>query len=235
MTDATDKSDRELIEAIRQGDDAALEQMVLRHDALVHYVVKRFEGRGRERDDLVQLGRLGLVKAARNFDPEAYHVRFSTYAVPLIMGEIRRFLRDDNQVHVARSIRENSIRLARLREKLGDDVPLDELAKELRLSREETLLAMEAGYGVRSLSEPLGDGDLLLQDTIGEDNTAQLVSRIDLKVMLDSLPPQERELIRRRYFLDQTQTSIAAELGMTQVQVSRMESRILKRLRAMVG
>ena len=235
MTDATDKSDRELIEAIRQGDDAALEQMVLRHDALVHYVVKRFEGRGRERDDLVQLGRLGLVKAARNFDPEAYHVRFSTYAVPLIMGEIRRFLRDDNQVHVARSIRENSIRLARLREKLGDDVPLDELAKELRLSREETLLAMEAGYGVRSLSEPLGDGDLLLQDTIGEDNTAQLVSCIDLKVMLDSLPPQERELIRRRYFLDQTQTSIAAELGMTQVQVSRMESRILKRLRAMVG
>ena len=235
MTDATDKSDRELIEAIRQGDDAALEQMVLRHDALVHYVVKRFEGRGRERDDLVQLGRLGLVKAARNFDPEAYQVRFSTYAVPLIMGEIRRFLRDDNQVHVARSIRENSIRLARLREKLGDDVPLDELAKELRLSREETLLAMEAGYGVRSLSEPLGDGDLLLQDTIGEDNTAQLVSRIDLKVMLDSLPPQERELIRRRYFLDQTQTSIAAELGMTQVQVSRMESRILKRLRAMVG
>ena len=235
MTALSDKSDRELIEAIRQGDAAALEQMALRHDALVHYVVKRFEGRGRERDDLVQLGRLGLVKAARNFDPEAYQVRFSTYAVPLIMGEIRRFLRDDSQIHVARSIRENAARLARLREELGDDVPLETLADRLGLSREETLLALEAGYGVRSLSEPLGDGDLLLEDTIGQDDTARLVSRIDLKIMLDSLPPQERELIRRRYFLDQTQTSIAADLGMTQVQVSRMESRILKRLRAMVG
>ena len=88
---------------------------------------------------------------------------------------------------------------------------------------------------MRSLSEPLGDGDLLLQDTIGEDDTSRLISRIDLKMMLGSLPPGERELIRRRYFLDQTQTFIAAELGMTQVQVSRMESRILKRLRAMTG
>ena len=235
MTGPADKSDRELIEAIRQGDDAALEQMVLRHDALVHYVVKRFEGRGREREDLVQLGRLGLVKAAKHFDPDAYQVRFSTYAVPLIMGEIRRFLRDDGQVHVARSIRENAARLSRLREECGDDVSLEELARRLGLSREEALLAMEAGYGVRSLSEPLGDGDLLLEDTIGRDDTAWLVSRIDLMTMLDSLPPREKELIRRRYFLDQTQTSIAAELGMTQVQVSRLESRILKRLRGMVG
>ncbi|MBO4299843.1 MAG: sigma-70 family RNA polymerase sigma factor [Clostridia bacterium] len=230
-----DKSDLELIEAIRGGDGAALEQMALKHDPLVHYVVKRFEGRGRERDDLVQLGRLGLVKAIRNFDPRRYQVRFSTYAVPLIMGEIRRFLRDDSQVHVARSIRENAIRLARLREELGDGATLETLAQRLGLSHEDALLAMEAGYGVRSLSEPLGDGDLLRQDTIGEDDTARLVSRIDLRTMLDSLPPRERELIRRRYFLDQTQTSIAAELGMTQVQVSRMESRILKRLRGMGG
>jgi len=235
VSEASDKSDRELIEAIRQGDRAALEEMALRHDALVHYVVKRFEGRGRDRDDLVQLGRLGLVKALRNFDPETYQVRFSTYAVPLIMGEIRRFLRDDGQVHVARSIRENALKLARLREKLGDDVPLDALAERLGISREDALLATEANCSVRSFSEPLGEGDLLLQDTIGEDNTAALVSRIDLRTMLESLPAQERELIRRRYFLDQTQTSIAAELGMTQVQVSRMESRILKRLRALTG
>ena len=235
MKEGSDKSDRELIEAVRGGDEAALEQMVLRHDALVHFVVKRFEGRGRDREDLVQLGRLGLIKAIRNFDPTAYQVRFSTYAVPLIMGEIRRFLRDDGQVHISRSIRENSFRIARIREEMGEDVPLDTLAERLGLSREDTLLAMEAGYGVRSFNEPLGEGDLLLQDTIGEDDTGGLVNRIDLKTMLERLSPEERELIRRRYFLDQTQTSIAAELGMTQVQVSRMESRILKRLREMTG
>ena len=233
MTGGADKSDPELIEAIHQGDREALERMAKRHDALVHYVVKRFEGRGKERDDLVQLGRLGLMKAIRNFDPQAYNVRFSTYAVPLIMGEIRRFLRDDNQIHVSRSIRENAVKLARLRGELGDSTPLDVLAERLNIPRDDALLAMEAGCGVRSLSEPLGDGDLLLQDTIGEDGTAALISHIDLQAMLDSLPPLERELIRRRYFLDQTQTSIASELGMTQVQVSRMEGRILKRLRAM--
>ena len=119
------RGDHELIEAIRRGDEAALSAMMEKHDALVHYVVKRFEGRGRERDDLVQLGRLGLIKAVRNFDPEGYQVRFSTYAVPLIMGEIRRFLRDDNQIHVARSIRENAARLMRLREELGDDTPVE--------------------------------------------------------------------------------------------------------------
>ncbi len=184
----------------------------------------------------MQLGRLGLIKAVRNFDPESYQVRFSTYAVPLIMGEIRRFLRDDSQIHVARSIRENAARLMRLREELGDDTPVDELARRLSLSREETLLAMESGYAVRSLSEPLaGDGSLLLEDTIGEDRTGDVLMRIDLEAMLSRLEPKERELIRRRYFLDQTQTRIAAELGMTQVQVSRMESRVLKRLRAMTG
>ncbi len=235
MSAWADKSDRVLIEAIRAGDREALEAMAQRHDALVYYVVKRFEGRGREKEDLVQLGRLGLLKAIRNFDPQAHDVRFSTYAVPLIMGEIRRFLRDDNQIHVARSIRENAVKLNRLRGEAGEDVPLDELAARLGISREDALLAMEAGLSVRSFSEPLGDGDLLLQDTIGEDDTARLVSRIDLRTMLDALPPREREVIRRRYFLDQTQTSIAAELGMTQVQVSRLESRILKRLRAMVG
>lgn len=234
MRGAADQSDRELIEAIRQGDEQAMAAMVARHDALVYYVVKRFEGRGRERDDLVQLGRLGLIKAVRNFDTSAYQVRFSTYAVPLIMGEIRRFLRDDNQIHVARSIRENAVRLARLREELGEGASLDELAGRLSLSREDTLLALEASHAVRSLSEPLsGDGSLLLEDTLGEDKTGEVLKRLDLEAMLSRLAPPERELIRRRYFLDQTQTRIAAELGMTQVQVSRMESRILKRLRAM--
>jgi len=207
----------------------------VRHEPLVRYVAKRFAGRGRDMEDLYQLGRLGLIKAVRNFDV-GYTVKFSTYAVPLIMGEIRRFLRDDGQIHVSRSIRENSVRVARLIEEHGENMPVSEMAERLGLSCEETVLAMEAGRTVRSLSEPIGeDGGLLLQDTIGEDKTGEMLGRIALEEMLGKLAPFEKELIERRYFQEQTQTSIAKELGMTQVQISRMESRILKRLREMAG
>lgn len=186
-------------------------------------------------DDLYQLGRLGLIKAIKNFNVE-YSVRFSTYAVPLILGEIRRFLRDDGQIHVARSIRENSARAARLIEEIGDGVSVSEIACRLGLSMEETVLAMEAGRSVRSLSEPIGDeSGLMLQDTIGEDKSGEVMNRLALEEMLGQLEPFERELIERRYFREQTQTSIARELGMTQVQISRMESKILKRLRELAG
>ena len=170
-----------------------------------------------------------------NFNTE-YTVKFSTYAVPLIMGEIRRFLRDDGQIHISRSIRENSVKVARLIEEIGEGMTVAQMAERLGLSCEETVLAMEAGRSVRSLSEPIGDdGGLLLQDTIGEDRTGEMLNRMALEELLGSLPPFERELIERRYFLEQTQTSIAKELGMTQVQISRLESRILKRLRELAG
>lgn len=235
MKDRSNESDIELIRRVQAGDKTAAEEMSIRHEALVRYVAKRFMGRGREMEDLYQLGRLGLYKAVRNFNPD-YSVKFSTYAVPLIMGEIRRFLRDDGQIHISRSIRENAVRVARLIEEYGENMPVAQIAEKLNLSCEETVLAMEAGRSVRSLSEPIGeDGSMLLQDTIGEDNTPEMIQRIALQEMLDRLPPFERELIERRYFLEQTQTSIARELGMTQVQISRMESKILKRLREMAG
>ncbi len=233
MTQWANESDEALIQAAQRGDRLAAEAMTLRHDALVRYVARRFAGRGRDMEDLLQLGRLGLYKAIVNFDL-SFGARFSTYAVPLIMGEIRRFLRDDGQIHISRSIRENAVKIARLLEENGENLPVGEIADRLGLSNEETVLAMEAGRSVRSLSEPLGEEDgLLLQDTLGEDHTGEVLGRLELTRMLDSLPPFERELIRRRYFLEQTQTSIAAELGMTQVQISRLESKILKRLRAM--
>ncbi len=233
MRDWANESDLVLIRLTQQGDREAAQEMALRHEALVRYVARRFMGRGREMEDLYQLGRLGLYKAVKNFNTE-YAVKFSTYAVPLIMGEIRRFLRDDGQIHISRSIRENAVRVARLMEEEGDGVSVGEMAQKLGLSCEETVLAMEAGRSVRSLSEPIGeDGGLLLQDTIGEDKTGEIVGRMALEEMLEKLPPFERELIERRYFREQTQTSIARELGMTQVQISRMESRILKRLREM--
>jgi len=231
LIDYPNESDIGLIRAAQDGDARAAEEMCLRHEPLVRYVARRFMGRGREMEDLYQLGRLGLHKAVKNFDT-GYSVKFSTYAVPLIMGEIRRFLRDDGQIHISRSIRENSVRVARLIEESGENMPVSEMAEKLGLTKEETVLAMEAGRSVRSLSEPIGDdGGLLLQDTIGSDSTEEVLGRMALDEMLSRLPPFEKELIERRYFLEQTQTSIAKELGMTQVQISRLESRILKRLR----
>ncbi len=231
MRERLNESDAELIRAAQAGDKEAAEAMAIRHEALVRYVAKRFSGRGREMEDLYQLGRLGLIKAVRNFNTE-YTVKFSTYAVPLILGEIRRFLRDDGQIHISRSIRENAAKAARLIEQEGEEMPVSVMAEKLGLSMEETVLAMEAGRSVRSLSEPIGeDGGLLLQDTIGEDRTGEMVNRMALSEMLGKLTPFERELIERRYFLEQTQTSIAKDLGMTQVQISRLESRILKRMR----
>lgn len=231
MTDYLNQSDAELIRAAHEGDREAAEAMTIRHEPLVRYVAKRFSGRGREMEDLYQLGRLGLCKAVRNFNCD-YSVRFSTYAVPLIMGEIRRFLRDDGQIHVSRSIRENSVRAARLIEEFGENMPVSQMAERLGLSTEETVLALEVGRSVRSLDEPIGEeGGISLKDTIGEDRTGETLNRIALYELLNCLDPFERELIERRYFLEQTQTSIAKELGMTQVQISRMESRIIRRLR----
>lgn len=208
-----------------------MEQMTLRHDALVKFVVRRFTGRGVEADDLYQLGRMGLVKAIRHFDTN-YDVRFSTYAVPLIMGEIRRFLRDDGQIHVARSIRQNAQRILQYCQECGDEPPpVEQIAEHLGLSNEDVLLAMEATQRPRSLSEPLGEDGLLLQDVLGTDETERTLEHIELRRLIDRLSPEEREVIIRRYYRDETQAVIARSLGMTQVQVSRMESRILKRMR----
>ena len=223
--------DRELIEKAQAGDRSAMEQMTIRHDALVKFVVRRFTGRGAEADDLYQLGRMGLVKAIRNFDTR-YDVRFSTYAVPLIMGEIRRFLRDDGQIHVSRSIRQNAQRIQALCQECGEETPpVSEIAAKLGLTEEDVLLAMEASQRPRSLNEPLGEDGLVLADVLGHDETEKTLERIELRRLIERLQPREREVIVRRYFRDETQAAIARDLGMTQVQVSRLESRILRQMR----
>lgn len=234
MPEPNESDDRALIAAAQAGDEEALGQMALKHDALVKYVAKRFLGRGCELDDLFQLGRLGLVKAVKHFCLDM-DVQFSTYAVPLIMGEIRRFLRDDGQVHVARSIRENSAKLMRAMDsETSGELAIEDLARRAQLTREEAILAIGAGRAARSLSEPVNaEGTLLLQDTLGEDRMSEIVERMELQRMLATLPEEERTLIERRYFQEHTQSRIALEMGMTQVQVSRLETRILKRLREM--
>ena len=223
--------DRDLLRLAQAGDGTAMEALTLKHDALVKFVVRRFTGRGVEADDLIQLGRMGLVKAIRGFNPE-FDVRFSTYAVPLIMGEIRRHLRDDGAVHVSRSIRTNALRIASLLQRADHSLTASEAAQALGISPEDALLAMESLQRPRSLSEPVTpDGSLLLQDTLGADRTEETLERIELRALLQKLPPQDRELIIRRYYRDETQSVIARSRGVTQVQISRAESRIIKRLR----
>ena len=203
------------------------------------YIVKRFLGRGAEYDDLFQWGCLGLVKAIDRFDPD-YSVRFSTYAVPVIMGEIRRSLRDDGPVHVSRTIHEQARRIdgyIREYEAEHHQTPeVDEIATALGMDREGVVLAMNSRRQVRSLSEPVGgEEDLRLMDVLGVDTMRRVDTRLTLANMLRDLPDRDRAIIVRRYFQSHTQTQIARDMGLTQVQVSRLESRILKHMRQMAG
>ncbi len=223
----------------QNGDAAARDRLVRDNLALVKYIVKRFMGRGAEFDDLFQWGCLGLLKAIDRFDPD-YPVRFSTYAVPVIMGEIRRFLRDDGMVHVSRTINEQARRIEKYiegfeaREHRRPEI--DEIAGALGMDRESVVLAMNSRQRVRSLSEPVrGDSELRLMDVLGTEPMKKVDARLTLSRLLRDLTDQERAVIVRRYFKAHTQTEIARDMGMTQVQVSRMESRILKRMRSMAG
>lgn len=202
---------------------------------LVHYVARRFQDRGAEYEDLVQYGCIGLMKAVDRFDP-GYCVRFSTYAVPIIMGEIRRYLRDDGPVHISRSIHDHAVKIrkcileyARAHER---EPTVDEICTLSGLNRENVLLALNAARRVRSLNEPVGmDGEGTLMDTIGETPMEQIDSRIALAQLLGELSKDERAIIIRRYFHAHTQSAIARDMGVSQVQISRMESRILQKLR----
>lgn len=207
--------------------------------ALVKYIVKRFLGRGREFDDLFQWGCLGLVKAIDRFDPE-YTVQFSTYAVPVIMGEIRRYLRDDGPVHVSRTIHEQAKKIeafaARFEAETGRRPGVQEIAEGLQMDSESVVLAMNSRRRIRSLSEPVnGDAEVRLMDVLGTEPMQQVDQRILLSRLIRDLSGEERTIILRRYFQRHTQTQIARDLGISQVQVSRMESRILKRMRQMAG
>ncbi len=228
----------ELIAMAQMGDDAAQEALIINNAALVKSIVKKFTNRGTEYDDLYQIGCLGLVKAIRNFD-SAYNVRFSTYAVPMIAGEIKRFLRDDGMIKVSRSLKEVAARAAaaqeRLARELGRDAGIAEIAKCIEEEVETVVMAMEAVRPHASIYEPAfgDDSDALLIDRVsGQDTEANdAINRVLLKELLHSLDPRERQIIMLRYFSDKTQGEIAKTLGVSQVQVSRLENRILLKLR----
>lgn len=233
----------ELIRRSKEGDKEARDRIVTENIGLVWSIVRRFANRGHEMEDLFQIGSIGLIKAIDKFDT-SYDVKFSTYAVPMITGEIKRFLRDDGMLKVSRSLKETAAKIRGVREKFtsfyGRDPTIDELEAELGVDKDDIIMALETGAEVESLYKTIHQGDgspIYLIDKLTEtkDESENLVDRLALKEIIASLDEKEQEIIRLRYFKDRTQTDIAKELGISQVQVSRMEKRILKIMRERLG
>ncbi len=228
-----------LIEKAHQGDKDARDTIVSENMGLVWSIVKRFLNRGVDMEDLFQIGCIGLLKAVDKFDL-SYQVKFSTYAVPMIAGEMKRFLRDDGMIKVSRALKETAYKAYAKREqmekKLGREPSLRELSEELAVEEEELVEALDAGAQIESLQQTIyhSEGtDIELMDKLEEETGVQekILDRMMLKEALGGLEARERELIYKRYFQDMTQTAIARDMGMTQVQVSRMEKKILKNMR----
>ncbi len=228
----------ELLEAAVQGDEQACEQMLRDNSGLIWSIVRRYYGRGVEPDDLYQLGCLGFIKAVKGFDL-TFGTQFSTYAVPKIAGEIRRFLRDDGAIKVSRGIREQAATIFAAREKLkntlGREPVLSELSEEAGLRPEEIAQCELAVAEPESLQRETGDG-LTLEGMLGSESPEEsLVEKIALREAIEALPERERMTILLRFFKGLTQEQTARLLGVSQVQVSRLERRALEKLRALLA
>lgn len=229
----------ELLEAAAQGDEQACEQMLRENSGLIWSIVRRYYGRGVEPDDLYQLGCLGFLKAVSGFDPE-FGTQFSTYAVPKIAGEIRRFLRDDGTVKVSRGIKERSmhIKSARcaLEQRLGRAPLLSELAAETGLTPEEIAFAETATNPAESLQRETGEDGFTLEhvlcDTEGEE---RMIEHVALRCAIEELPEKERKTLYLRYYHGFTQEKTAKVLGVSQVQISRLERKAIAQLREMLS
>lgn len=249
-----------LIGRSQAGDKEAREKLIEENLGLVRHIVKRFLDRGYDAEDLFQIGCIGLMKAIDKFDL-SFEVKFSTYAVPMIQGEIKRFLRDDGMVKVSRTLKENGWKVKQAAEKLshmyGRDATLNEISQETELSVEDIVLALDANVEVESIYKSVYQSDgneiYLVDQVVGEaggvgrsvlegssygsssicedTEKEKLLNHMLLEQLLSGLEENERELIDLRYFQDKTQVEVAKRLGISQVQVSRMEKRILLNLR----
>ncbi len=228
----------ELIAAAQAGDKQASEDLITENSALVWSVARRFVGRGAELEDLYQLGCLGFLKAVEGFDLE-YGTQFSTYAVPKISGEIRRFLRDDGAVKVSRTIKEqaSAIKTARteLTAALGREPTVTEISERTGFSLEEIALAETATAATQSIDRETGEEGFSLEDVLTDtESEERLVERISLKQAIGKLPERERTVVQLRYFHGLTQDRVAKLLGVSQVQVSRIEKKALAGLRELL-
>lgn len=224
-----------LIARARAGDMDAKAQLVTENMGLVHSISVRFQGRGADMEDLHQIGAMGLLLAIDRFDTSA-GTRFSTYAVPLILGEIRRFLRDDGMIKVSRSLKTLAYRASALSEKMcaeqGRNPTVHELARALQVSKEELVQAMESAAPVGSFSTPIGETGKTLSELLpAPESDVSILDRMDIHTAISALPPREQTLVQMRYMGEKSQSEVAKRLGISQVQVSRLERKILERLR----
>ena len=233
-----EKEKTELLRQARAGDKQARQTMIQGNLRLVLSVVQRFAGRGESADDLFQVGCIGLIKAIDHFDPDL-NVRFSTYGVPMIIGEIRRFLRDNNAVRVSRSVRDTAYRAMQAREnlqkQLGREPRTDEIARQVGLPESAVVLALESVVDPVSLYEPVytdGGDPLYVRDQLGDSGGEDSwISGIMFRDTVESLTPRERRIMALRYLAGKTQVEVAKEIGISQAQVSRLEKGAMERIR----
>ncbi|MBQ4156189.1 MAG: RNA polymerase sporulation sigma factor SigG [Clostridia bacterium] len=229
---------RELLLKVRQGDKNAREQLITGNLKLILSVIRRFAARGENPDDLFQVGCIGLIKAIDNFDV-SLDVRFSTYAVPMIIGEIRRYLRDNNSIRVSRSLKDIAYKAMQAKEafiaKHGKEPTIEQLAKELELKTQEVVLALEAIAMPVSLYEPVysdGGDTIYVLDQVGDKNDDEnWIDEILFKESMKNLPKREKTIINLRFFQGKTQTEVAEEIGISQAQVSRLEKGALRHIK----
>ncbi len=235
------ENDMKIIERAQNGSKEDMTKLIEDNSRLVWSIVRRFNGRGYDLEDLYQIGSIGLIKAIQRFDT-SFEVRLSTYAVPYILGEIKRFIRDDGPIKISRSIKELNIKIIELQKeylnKYGKEITLEQLAKELKTSKEDIAMALDSARPVNSIEDSQyrdnkTDKTISLIDQLssGKDEENEITNRITIKKLISELKDNEKEVILLRYYKGKTQMQVAKILGITQVQVSRIERKVLDNMK----
>ena len=228
----------ELIEKAQKGDERAKEELINNNSPLIKSIIKFYKNKGIEYDDLYQLGSLGFVKAIINFKTE-FGVKFSTYAVPMIAGEVKRFLRDDGSIKVSRALKSLYIQINKFinnyKAERNNSPTIQEIAKEFKIEESEVMFALDSSRALLSLDEPVEEGNnrskTLMETIADEDKTDKMIDNIMLKSIIKDLSSRDKKIIYLRYYLDRTQSEVAKELNVSQVQVSRLELKILEKIK----
>ncbi len=235
------ENDMKIIERAQNGNKEDMTKIIEENSGLVWSIVRRFSGRGYEIEDLYQIGNIGLIKAIQRFDT-SFEVRLSTYAVPYILGEIKRFIRDDGPIKISRSIKELNVKIKELQKeyfnKYGKEISLEEVSKELKTSKEEIAMAMDSSRPIDSIEDAQYRDNktdktvsILEQISTGKDEQTEIANRITIKKLINELQEKEKEIIMLRYYKQKTQMQVSKILGITQVQVSRIERKILDNMK----